>query len=277
MVAAPALAAMLAWSILVEPASLIVRKVIVKTAKWPAAATPLRMAVIADLHVGSPFNGLDALDRLVARVNRLRPDVVLLLGDYVIHGVAFGSFVSPGTIAERLGRLRAPHGVIAILGNHDYMYGGARVRRHLEDAGIIVLEDQVHPIDTAGGRIWFAGLKDGVSGSPDTKGTIAKASAAEPVIVLSHDPAVFKDVPERGFLTLAGHTHGGQINLPFINPLTTPGRALVKYERGAYRDGKKLMYISAGIGTSILPARFNMRPELLIVSLKNSTTVEPQN
>lgn len=272
MVAAPALAAMLAWTFLVEPGSLRVRKVVVKTAKWPAGKAPLRIAVIADLHIGSPHNGLDALDRLVERTNALAPDLIVLLGDYVIHGVLFGKFVGPGPIAEGLGRLKARYGTTAILGNHDYLYDGAKMRHALEGVGIVVLEDEAQMLDTHGGRIWLAGLTDAVSQNPDIKAAFAAIPPSEPVIALSHDPALFPQLPDQAFLTLAGHTHGGQVNLPYLNPLATPGRKGVRYGQGAYREGKRLMYVSAGIGTSVLPARFNMSPEVLLIRLKNSTT-----
>jgi hypothetical protein len=277
MVGAPALAAILAWSVLIEPARLKIHKVTIKTAHWPAAIDPLKMAVIADLHTGSPLNGLDALERLVERVNRLKPDVVLLLGDYVIHGVLFGSFVPPGAIAQALGRLKARHGVLCILGNHDYLYGGARIRRHFERAGLVVLEDEVYPIDRQGGQLWFAGLTDGVSQRPDIKGVFKKIPDNDPAIVLSHDPAVFPHIPQTGFLTLAGHTHGGQLNLPFLNPLCSPHNRKGKYQRGPYRNGTKLMYVSSGVGTSVVPARFNMQPEILFIRLKNSTTLTKKN
>ncbi len=271
MVAVPALAAMLAWSFLVEPARVAVRKVTVKTAKWPDGVEPLRIAVIADLHVGSPHMGLAALDRLVSRVNGLSPDLVVLLGDYVIHGVLFGRFIGPEPIARGLGRLRAPLGVTAVLGNHDYMYGGSYMRRELENAAITVLEDQAQALETRGGRLWMVGLRDAVTRTPDIGAAFAAVPPDEPVVVLSHDPAVFPGLPERAFLTLAGHTHGGQVNLPYLNPLATPGGKTGRYGQGAYRDGRRLMYVSAGVGTSVLPARFNMRPEVLLMSLKNST------
>jgi hypothetical protein len=269
MVAFPALAAFAAFSFLVEPGRLVVRKVSVKSGKWPKATRPLRVVVIADLHVGAPHVGLRAIERIVEKTNRLHPGVVVLLGDYVIRRVLFGSFVRPREIAKRLGGLKAPLGVIAVLGNHDWWYDGRHVWRELKKAGIVVLENDVHAINAGGGRVWFAGLADSTTRSPDPRGTVAKVPDGEPVIVLSHDPAVFPAVPKRAILTLAGHTHGGQVNLPFLNPLATPGRHL-RHKYGLIREGGKLMYVSSGIGTSVLPARFNMPPELVLVTFKSA-------
>ena len=156
--------------------------------------------------------------------------------------------------------------MIAVLGNHDWWYDGGHIWRELKKSGIVVLENDVHAIDAGGGRVWFAGPADSTTRSPDPRGTVAKVPDGEPVIVLSHDPAVFPAVPKRAVLTLAGHTHGGQVNLPFLNPLATPGRHL-RHTHGLVREDGKLMYVSSGIGTSVLPARFNMPPELVLVTI----------
>lgn len=261
MVAIPAAAAAVAWSFLVEPSRLVVRKFSIKSGKWPKTIKPLRIVAIADLHVGAPHVDLRTVEKIVNRTNLLRPDVIVLLGDYVIRYVLFGAFVGPRAIARRLGGLKAPHGVIAVLGNHDWWFDGKQVSRELERAGIVVLENSVHAIDADGGRVWFAGLADGTTRTPETQKTVDKVPDEEPVIVLSHDPVVFADVPQRAVLTLAGHTHGGQVNIPFLN-------APQKHPCGFVRGKGKLMYVSSGIGTSVLPARFNMPPELVQLTLK---------
>jgi hypothetical protein len=140
------------------------------------------------------------------------------------------------------------------------------VWRELERAGITVLENDVHAIYPNDERVWIAGLADGLTRKPDARGTVAKAAEGEPVIVLSHDPAEFTHVPPEPVITLAGHTHGGQVNLPLLNPLVPPGRPPLRKARGFVRSGEKLMFVSSGIGTSVIPARFNMPPEIVVLT-----------
>ncbi|MGZ8531377.1 MAG: metallophosphoesterase, partial [Candidatus Binatia bacterium] len=118
----------------------------------------MRVAVLADLHVGSPFNGIDKLEQIVDLTLKAKPDLILLAGDYVIHGVVGGKFVEPETIAKGLSHLAAPLGVYAVLGNHDHREGAGRVRTALESHGIKVLEDDSLPLNLAECRIWLAGL-----------------------------------------------------------------------------------------------------------------------
>jgi len=129
------------WGFVIEPNRLVVREARLVLPRWPAALDGLRLAVVADIHAGAPWIDDEKVERLVAEVNHARPDLVLLLGDFVILEVLGGRPVPPERTAERLAGLSAPLGVIAILGNHDWWYDGPRVRRALEGAGIPVLEN----------------------------------------------------------------------------------------------------------------------------------------
>lgn len=255
------------WGFLVEPGWVRLRQVAIASERWPAGRPPLRIAVLGDLHVGAPHMDLAALDRVVARVNALGPDLVVLLGDYVIHGVPFGRFVEPAATARSLAALEARHGVFAVLGNHDWWYDGLAIRRVLEDAGIVVLDNQARAVDLPAGRLWLAGLADDTTRRPDAAGTLEAIPQSEPVIVLAHDPVVFFDVPPRAAVTLAAHMHGGQVYLPLIGALITPGRAPRRFAYGHIREAGKQLYVTAGLGTSILPVRFNMPPEIALVTL----------
>ncbi len=266
MPALPFALALAAWSFLVEPRHLTVRRLSVQSTKWPQLTKPVKVAVITDLHVGCPHLDLKVLETIVERTNRLEADVVILLGDFLIRGVLFGSFIPPRPVAERLGGLRAPHGVISVLGNHDWWYDGYRIWQELERAGITVLENDAHPIDLDGCPIWFAGLADASTRSPDVPLALAGVPEGDPLIILSHDPQVFPDIPRRAVLTLAGQTHGGQINLPFFNPLVTPGHPM-EHASGVVRLDGKRMYVSTGIGTSVVAARFNVPPEIVLVTV----------
>ncbi len=257
------------WATVIEPDMLRIRHVEITSDMWPAAMPPLEIAVIADLHVGAPHVGLTKLEEVVARSNALRPDLVFLLGDYVVHGDLFGKFVSPEATAQRLSKLRAKHGVYAVLGNHDWWFDGPRVARALSGQAIQVLENEAVPVMLAAGRVWIAGVADDTTRTPEVVRTIAPLPAREPVLLMTHDPAVFADVTDRVALTLAGHTHGGQVYLPGIGALIVPGRAPRRHAYGLVRENGRTMFVTGGVGSSIMPVRFNMPPEIVFLTIKS--------
>jgi predicted MPP superfamily phosphohydrolase len=258
-------AGLLGWAVIVEPGRLVVRETQVRSARWPRP--PLRIAVLTDLHVGSFRNGLDRLDEVVARTNAERPDLVVILGDLVIHEVLLGRFVPPETTAAHLAGLHAPHGVVAVLGNHDWWLDGPRVRGDLERAGIRVLENEATPIDDGARRFWVAGLADLWTRPASIPRALARVPADEPVLLLTHNPDVFPDVPPRVALTLAGHTHGGQVALPILGRPVVPSRYGQRYAYGLVVEGGRALFVSPGIGTSLLPVRFRVPPEISMVTL----------
>jgi hypothetical protein len=176
------------WGFLIEPGLLLVRHVTIETAKWPAALPPLRIVALADIHAGAPHVDEAKLDRIVAEVNAQNPDVVLLLGDYVIQHVLFGTPMPPDTIASHLAGLRAKHGVFAVLGNHDWYDGGKRVWRALENVGIRVLENSAVPLPGSEDRIWLAGIADDSTRHPHPAGTFRPIPEGAAVVALTHDP-----------------------------------------------------------------------------------------
>ena len=254
------------WSTLVEPNLLRVRDLGLRSPKWPAAQPALRIALMADLHTGAPHATLDKLGPLVRRINAEEPDVVLLAGDF-IQGVLFGRTVEPEPIARELGGLTAKHGVFAVLGNHDWDTDGPRMWRALEGAGITVLENKAAALQLPGGRAWIAGIADDTTRTPNPAGVVGRLPADEPVIALTHDPAVFPEMPRRVAVTFAGHTHGGQVALPGFGALVNFSRAPLRHSYGLIEESGKHMYVTSGIGTSLLPIRFNMPPEIVIFTL----------
>lgn len=256
------------WGFLVEPDMLRVRQVSIETAKWPSALTPLRLVAVADIHAGAPFIDEAKLDRLVAEVNAQDPDIVVLLGDYVIQTVLFGTPMPPETIAGHLAGLRAKHGVYAVLGNHDwYGRGGERVWRALEAAGMRVLENRAAPVPGTNDRVWLAGIADDTMRHPDPPGAFRSIPADAAVVAFTHDPAVFPDIPDRAALTLAGHTHGGQVAIPFWGAVFVPGRSPLRYAYGHVVENGKDLYVTSGVGTSMLPVRFDAPPEIVVITL----------
>jgi hypothetical protein len=260
-------AALLGWSVFVEPGRLLVLSTPVVSSRWPAGPPPLRIAVLTDLHVGSFRNGLDHLEAVVSRTNDQGPDLVVLLGDFVIRGGAGGSFVPPEPIAKRLAGLRARYGLAAVLGNHDWWFDGPRVRAALEHAGIRVLENEAIPLGAGRQRFWVAGVGDLWTRRVDIQAALSVVPTGAPVILLTHNPDVFPEVPERVALTLAGHTHGGQVALPLLGRPIVPSRYGQRYAYGLVVEDGRALFVSPGIGTSIIPVRFRVPPEISLATL----------
>jgi len=256
-----------AWGFLVEPRMVKERHVRLESVRWPGHCRDLRIAVLGDFQVGAPWFKIKHLDKVVAKVNALEPDLVVLLGDYVIEGVLFGRFVHPPEIARSLSKLKAPHGVYSVLGNHDWWHDGEEIWRELENVGIHVLENSSVPIDLPEGRVWIAGLADESTREPCMITTFKPIPEDEPVIGLVHDPVTFFGMPERVAVTFAGHTHGGQFRLPFVGTPYNVGGTPRRMTYGLVEEGGRHLYVTSGLGTSAVPARFNMPPEIAMVTL----------
>lgn len=256
-----------AWGFLVEPRIVKERQIRLESARWPGHCRDLRIAVLGDFQVGAPWFKIKHLDRVVQRVNAMEPDIVVLLGDYVIEGVLFGRFVQPQEIARSLSRLTARHGVYSVLGNHDWWHDGEEIRRELEAAGIRVLENEAAPIDLPEGRIWIAGLADESTREPCMTTTFGPIPVGEPVIALAHDPVTFFDIPDQAVVTFAGHTHGGQFRLPLFGTPYPVGGTPRRMAYGLVEEGGRHLYVTSGLGTSAVPVRFNMPPEIAMVTL----------
>jgi hypothetical protein len=255
------------WAFVIEPNRLVVRPVELALPAWPEPLDGLKIALLSDLHVGAPFVGLDKLARVVAETNGAAPDLVLLLGDYLVGGEPGATLVDPEPIAQVLGGLRARLGVQAVMGNHDWWFDGPRVTRAFAAAGIPVLENEVIALSDRGQSIWLAGLADSMTRPQEVAGTLARAGAGA-LIVFTHEPDIFPDVPARATLTVAGHTHGGQVVLPFVGRPVVPSRYGQRYAIGHIVEGGRHLFVTPGIGTSILPVRFGVPPEITLLVLR---------
>jgi predicted MPP superfamily phosphohydrolase len=214
-----------------------------------------------------PHAGLDKVARAVDALNARAPDVHLLLGDYLDASQIWRRHLRPEVIAAELARLRAPLGTIAVIGNHDWRQSGDRMWRALDQAGITVLEDRA--IELANG-LWIAGLADMRHRQPDIAVALREVPDDAPVIVLSHDPDQFPLIPEGVALTLAGHTHGGQIAIPLIRRPLLPSLYGERYARGhIVEDGRHLL-VTSGVGTSGIPVRFLAPPEVIDLTLRRA-------
>ena len=251
----------------IEPRRLVVRDVRLELPRWPATLAGLRAGVLTDLHAGVLHAGEGAIARWVARMNAEAPDLVLLGGDFTDAHWLFGRRIAPERIAERLAALEAPLGRVAVIGNHDWKAYGMRMWTALADAGIPVLENDSLALDAPGGRLHVAGLADVRFRRPDVARALAGIPAREPVIALAHDPDVFPFVPARVALTVSGHTHGGQVAIPFLRLPFVPSRHGERFVRGHVVEHGRHLVVGAGLGTSGLPVRFLAPPELLVLEL----------
>ena len=263
-------AAVAAYAGLVEPRRLVVRRHALALPRWPAALEGLRVGVVSDLHGGAPHAGAETIGRWVDRMNAERPDVVLLAGDFADAHFLFGGRLAPERIAERLGALEAPLGAHAVLGNHDWKRFGLRMWTALAQAGITVLENDSVALDAPGGRFHVAGLADMRHRRPSIPAALAGVAADEPALMLAHDPDLFPLVPERVALTVAGHTHAGQIAIPYVRRPFIPSRYGERYARGHIVEAGRHLVVSAGLGTSGIPVRLLAPPELLLLELHHA-------
>lgn len=255
------------YGFVIEPGRLVQRDYALALRGWPAACDGLRVDVVGDTHTGSPRNGIDHLDRWVRALSESDAPIVLMAGDYVILSVLAGTYVPPEVIAEHLEPLVARKPVYAVLGNHDWWKDGGRVSRAFSEAGVRMIDNHAMPVQVRGCRFWLAGLGDLLEGKPDVDGTFARIPAGAPVIALTHEPALWPRLPASTALTVAGHTHGGQIN-PF--GAFTPRRFVAGSHglRGAYAEEGRMLFVTPGIGTSILPMRLGVPPEISRLTLR---------
>jgi predicted MPP superfamily phosphohydrolase len=259
----------------IEPQGLVVTRYAFNPPGWPAGRK-LAMTVIADLHAGEPDMPLPHVRRVIDTALSLRSDVVLLLGDFKAW-YRFKTEPLPEALwSAELARLAAPLGVWAILGNHDWWHGVAGVRRALADARIPILENDAVLLGAAGQRFWLAGIGDQMAfplghgefrGVDDLPLTLSRVQTDDPVVLMVHEPDIFLKVPPRVALTLAGHTHGGQIRVPLIWPAFVPSRYGARFAYGHVVEDDRHMIVSGGLGTSIIPARLGVPPEILHIEL----------
>lgn len=272
-----------AYAFLVEPRF---RLAVTRYSLTPPGWDPglhLRIAVLADLHVGEPYMPLDRVAEIVAATNALAPDLILLLGDYPAGRKVTWHRVPLSDFARLAEGLRAPLGTYAVLGNHDWWddraamlvgRGPVEVRRLLEARGIPVLENDAVRLVQGGRPFWIAGLADQEPFLPigsrrslaDIPATLAQVTDTAPVILMAHEPDIFVNMPDRVSLTLSGHTHGGQIRVLGYSPLL-----LSRYgQRFAYghvvEEGRHLI-VSGGLGVSRVGVRLGVPPEIVLVEL----------
>lgn len=242
----------------------IVRRASIRLPAWPAGTPPLRIALLSDLHVAGPDMPPARLTGIVAAVNAHRPDLVLLAGDFVSDKRVGTQRYSVAEAVAPLAGLTARFGVVAVLGNHDHWRDAAAFRAALPRVGVRLLSNQVRQV----GPLVLAGSDDDFTGRADVSTLAAGiAELAGPVVVLSHSPDIAPALPPRARLLLAGHTHCGQIALPLLGRLASMSRYGDRYACGLIRDGRRIVVVGAGLGTSLLPLRYGVPPDWWLLTL----------
>ena len=259
----------------IEPFEVGVTRWTVRTEKWPYAE-PLTIALVSDTHAIWPWMTPARLDALVRDVNALEPDLILLLGDYVATH-PFGMQLKPEAGIAPYKKLFAPCGVFAVLGNHDMYTSTQGWPAALRATRIPVLENEALPISCLGRNMWVAGLGDLWSDKADMAGTMAQVVGKDPVILMMHNPDSFPETPPRVALSVAGHTHGGQIALPGIGPVRQVIRSRygLRYVYGHIVEEGKDLIVTRGLGTTGLPLRFGLPPEIALVTVTYKPTNTP--
>lgn len=246
--------------------------------RWPKLARPLRIAALTDLHACDPWMPLSRIEEIVRAANALKPDLIVLLGDYVSAIHRFGTTEIPVEAwSAVLAKLEAPLGTFAVLGNHDWWTGAEEVRRGLAGNRIPVLENEARKLKAPDGfEFWLAGLGDqlaqgnarrGYQGVDDLPKTMRAIADDAPAILLAHEPDIFPQVSERIALTLCGHTHGGQVRFPFYGAAVVPSRYGQRYAYGHVVEANRHLVVSGGLGCTFLPVRFGVPPEIVLVEL----------
>jgi predicted MPP superfamily phosphohydrolase len=235
--------------------------------RFPRNEKPLKIAVLSDFHFGSHTNDIARYQSLVERVNQTDVDLVLLLGDYMNTEFFGGGRIPPQSIAGVLSQFKSRLGTYAILGNHDWIYDGFAVADALREVGITVLENENLRIKTHAGDIGLIGLADDRSRVTDWNAAFAGLEENLPKIIMAHDPASFLEMPDIDSLMVCGHTHGGQIRLPFVGALANSSRAPLAWSRGLNRKKSAQLLVTAGLGTGIVPVRIDCPPEYCVLEV----------
>jgi uncharacterized protein len=241
--------------------------------RWPERLDGFTVAVLSDFHY-DPYFSLHPLHAAIPLVNGLRPDLIVLTGDFVsvpLIGNRRKAAFAAEPCARLLRQMTAPHGLWAVMGNHDDGTDRKHVTHELQAENIQVLANQSVAIERDGARIWLAGVNDVLSWTADLSKTLRPVPAGDAVILLAHEPD-FADQASRFpiDLQLSGHSHGGQVRLPFLPPLFLPELAR-KYVWGTYHVGPLTLYTNAGLGTVNVPMRLNCPPEITLLTLRPST------
>ncbi|MGA8942141.1 MAG: metallophosphoesterase [Thermoactinomyces sp.] len=253
------------YSFFVEKNHIELSRIRISSPRLPASFRYMKILHISDLHYGF-FYDLEQLDQLVETIAWLSPDMICFTGDFVDQEFTESEAKNAAKILKRL---PAPDGKFAVLGNHDYLENVERVKNCLANSGFRLLINERNVVRRGQDAIYISGMDDLLAGTPEPGRIFEDADLPDFFhILLAHEPDFATEIKDSPVdLQLSGHSHGGQVNLPFMGPLITPPLSRV-YPSGLYKINQRLtLYTNRGLGTTILPFRFCCRPEIAVIEL----------
>ena len=275
----------LAYGYFVEPNRLVVTNKEIKIRDWNPAFDGFKIAMISDIHGGSNGASAEQIRRVVETTNAQNPDVIVLLGDYVSQGMTRQPIherplkMPMRDVADNLAGLKAKYGVFAVLGNHDGWYGDSEIAAELTRVGYRVLQNEIAVIQRNGASLRLLGLKDHlkldswISFDATVRSVVNSYPKDGQIIALEHSPDIlyifnyWKHLNPDLKLMLAGHTHGGQVWLPILGAPLVPSSVGQRYAQGHVEEEGVHMFVTSGIGTSVLPFRFMVPPEVAVITV----------
>ncbi|NIJ35735.1 hypothetical protein FHR22_000384 [Sphingopyxis panaciterrae] len=250
------------WNARAEP---IVRTATIAVAGWPADTPPMRVLLISDTHVAGPDMPPERLRAILRRLNRLKPDLILLAGDFHSGKNVATRHYSAAEVTAPFAEAKARLGVVAVLGNHDYWFQPEPIARGMRAAGVTVLRNGA----VRRGPLIVGGVDDEVTRHDNLKRTYAAMDrlGPGPRILVTHSPDIVPELPAPVAAVFAGHTHCGQIALPVVGALSYASQYGDRFACGAMTDHGQRLFVGAGLGTSILPLRYGVPPDVWLVTL----------
>jgi uncharacterized protein len=255
------------WNATRDP---LIRKASVNVNDWPLNTPAVKILLISDTHVAGPDMPPERLAGILCTLNSHKPDVILLAGDYISEKRLATRLYTPAELAKPFVELSAPMGVFAVMGNHDHWADVDAIRVELQRNGVRVLDNNA----ARAGPIIIGGIDDEFTNHHNLVDTYAAMDSlgAGPRILLSHGPDVVPDLPKPVEALFTGHTHCGQIVLPFIGAIAQGSRYGERFSCGDITDKRQnrpdqRLFVSAGLGTSILPLRYGAHPDVWLVTL----------